>query len=193
MINMSENEIKKTTERRIFIATKQQHNIGVNFDITNNKAQGFSIPYTGEEKLQGFEGMRISALSALITVIKGTDTTDIENVIPVFVNQALAEFIKEETYKFWIKTGHKQSGETVPETELNLLKEFAELWKTKGENFVVRDIFKCKINDEVKKDPAKLSKFKTYAQQNDFYSRDCWTKIAKLYNESVAQSMASVM
>lgn len=191
MINMS--EIKTVTERRIFIATKKEHNIGVNFDITNNKASGFSIPYTGEENLQGFEGMRVSALNALITVIEGTDTTEIENVIPVFVNQALAEFIQQETYKFWIKTGHKQSGETVPEKELALLKKFAEVWKAKGDNFVVRDIFKCKINEEVKKDPAKLAKFKLYAQQNDFYSRDCWTKIAKLYNESVAQSMASVM
>jgi hypothetical protein len=181
-------------EERIFLATKKEHTVGVIFNATNNTATRIpTIKYEHEGNLQGFADTRMSAMSALIQVIEKTDVSQLTNVVPIFVNQQLHDFIEKGTYKFWIKTGKKQSGEEVSATEIELLKSFANVWKEKGADFVIRDIFACRIHDTAKADPSKLARFKPYSQQNDYYCRWCWDEIAKLYNESVQASMASVM
>lgn len=179
-------------EKRIFIATKKEHSVGVNFDATNNKAEKFIYEYKHEGEMQGFADTRMSSMSALINVIENTDVSELTNVVPIFVNKTLADFIQGETYKFWLKTGAKSTGEAVDKAELELIKKFAEVWKDKGDDFVIRDIFACRINDKVKADQSKLAKFKLYSRQNDAYCRFCWDEIAKLYNESVESSIASV-
>lgn len=180
------------SERRIFIATKKQHSVGVNFDATNNKAEKFEYEYKHEGEMQGFADTRMSSMSALIHVIENTDVSELTNVVPVFVNETLYKFITDETYKFWVKTGAKSTGEAIDKAELELISKFVEIWKDKGDDFVIRNIFSCRIGDEIKKDTARLAKFKLYTRQNDAYCRFCWDEIAKLYNESVENSIASV-
>ena len=108
-------------EQRIFLATKKENTVGVVFNSTDNKATRIPvIKYQHEGDLQGFSDTRLSALSALIEVIDKTDVTKLTNVVPVFVNQQLCEFIQKETYKFWIKTGKKQTGEEVSPKEIQL-------------------------------------------------------------------------
>lgn len=180
-------------ERRIFLATKKENTVGVNFNVTDNKANKFTIVYDNAGKeMQGFSDTRLSALSALVEVIEKTDIEELNNVVPVFVNQSLAEFLQNETYKFWILTGAKSTGETIQETEMNMLKKFVDVWKEKGDYFVIRDIFTCRIHDKVKADPAKLAKFKLYSRQNDAYCRYAWQEIAKLYNETIDNAITSV-
>lgn len=179
-------------ERRIFLATKKEHTVGVNFNVTDNKPSKFTYTYEHEGEMNGFSDTRLSALSALIYVMENVDTTELTNVVPVFVNKTLADFLTGETYKFWIKTGAKSTGEVIAESEMTLLKKFVEVWKDKGDDFVIRDIFTCRINDKVKEDPARIAKFKLYSRQNDAYCRFAWQEIAKLYNESVENSIASV-
>lgn len=180
-------------EKRIFLATKKEHTVGVVFNVTENKCNRIpTIVYEHAGQMNGFSDTRLSAMSALIKVIEENNSTELTNVVPVFVNEALAKFITDETYKFWIKTGAKSTGEVISENEMTILKKFVEVWKEKGDDFVIRDIFTCRINDKVKADPAKISKFKPYSRQNDAYCRYCWDEIAKLYNETVEASIASV-
>ena len=180
-------------EKRIFLATKKEHTVGVIFNSTENKCNRIpTIKYEHEGQMNGFSDTRISAMSALIKVIEEHDTTELTNVVPVFVIKPLADFLVDETYKFWIKTGAKSTGEVISETEKSFLDKFVVVWKEKEADFVIRDIFACRIHDKVKADPAKISKFKPYSRQNDAYCRYCWEEIAKLYNESVEASIASV-
>lgn len=171
-------------ESRIFLATKKENTIGVNFNITENKAVKIPlIRYEHNGEMSGFRDTRMSALKALVEVLKNIQTENLTNIVPVFVIRSLFECIQSEVYKFWIKTGKRQTGEEISAEEMQLLKEFVSVWKEKGDNFVIRDIFNCRINDNIKADKIKLSKFKRYSRENDFYSRWCWDEIAKISNQ----------
>lgn len=200
-------------EKRIFMATKKELTVGVvympNEMGANNKIGKASriptIEYKHEGIMKGFADTRLSSLTALMKVIRdtckeeedgiagGNENARLTNIVQIFVNRQLFEFINGELYKYWILTGKKSTGDEVSEHELNKLREFVALWKEKGDKFVIKDIFNCRINDTVKADPKRLAQFKPYTQQNDFYCRWCWDEIAKLYNESVQDSMASVV
>lgn len=173
-------------EKRIYLASKGAHTVGVDFNITKNEPIKIEYNFTGETEDN-------VALRSLIAFLKETDTTELTNVVPIFINSSTASFIVNGGYKFWIKTGLNSKGQQVSESDMALIKEFDAIWKEKGDDFVIRDIFTCRIKDETKADPAKLAKVSLYTQQNEIYSSFCWEQVQILHNASISQSIRGVI
>lgn len=182
-------------ERRIFLATKGEDTVGVNFNVTNNEPKKLHVTCPNEDgELKGREGTKLSALYALTQVIKNTNTEELSAVAQIYVNNDLYELLQNESYKNWIVTGVKKTtGKQVTEREMQIVKDFYEVWTQKGLYFVIRDLFKCKISDTVMKDESKIAKFNLYSRQNNIYCRYAWSEVEKISGAKVNNKIASVI
>jgi hypothetical protein len=172
-------------EKRIYIASKGSFSVGIEFDVTNHSSMWLEFTPKGDTEDN-------TALRNLITYIEKADTTELTNVVPIFINSNTYQFLNNGGYKFWLKTGLNSKGQPVSETDMKLLKKWNELWKEKGDDYVLRDIMTCKISEETKADANKLIKVSEYTRQNDAYSSACWTEVQKRYSESISSNIASV-
>ena len=66
-------------EKRIFMASKGVHTVGVDFDITNNVPKKFTMSFEGENEDN-------VALRSLIKFLNNVDTSELTNVVPIFIN-----------------------------------------------------------------------------------------------------------
>lgn len=182
-------------ERRIFLATKGEDTVGVNFNVTNNEPKKLHVVCNNEnQELRGREGTKLSALYALTQVIKDINVEELTAVVMVYVNNDLYEFLQNESYKNWIVTGVKKTtGKQVTEREMQIIKDFYEIWKEKGLYFVIKDLFKCKINDSVMKDESKIAKFNLFSRQNNIYCRYAWSEVEKISGTKINSKIASVI
>lgn len=160
-------------EKRIYLATKANTTVGVDFNITNNKA--VLIPAMQYNTAQtGFAGTREVALSALVEQLRNLDVTDIDRPVYVYVIKALHDVIANGTYKYWILTGTKSSGEVIPESEMNLWNEFHALYTELGLYVHIKDIFTCKLPKNSKFKPDRL------ALCGDSYAKALWDKLSAM-------------
>ena len=172
-------------EKRIYIASKGQFSVGIEFDVTNNSAIWLEFTPKGDTEDN-------TALRNLIYYIEKADTSQLTNVVPIFINSNTYQFLNNGGYKFWLKTGINSKGQPVSETDMELLKKWNELWKEKGDDFVLRDIATCRISEETKADANKLVKVSVYTRQNDAYSSACWNEVQKRFSENVTNNIAGV-
>lgn len=165
-------------ERKIYLATKADTTIGVNFDVTGNKAG--RINHKHVSKQEGLAGVRESALSALVEQIEALDVEGLTAPVQIFAVPVLADMVSNGTYKFWLMTELKSSGEAVSAEELELWARFHESYVEKCLYVCVKDIFGCRLPEKPKYKVNKAQK------QNDFYVRYCWDEIAKVVSDGPA-------
>lgn len=173
-------------EKRIFMACKGQYCVGINYDESTDTPASFKLQFEGNDENN-------TALKALIHVMKEENTEENDNITQIFVNRNLYEFIVFGGYKYWLKTGTKLNGIKVSDEEMALYSEFNELWKEKGDDFVLKDIFTCPISDEVKKNENLMAKISLWSQRNDFYANWCWNELNKIVVQSVQNRIKGVI
>lgn len=162
-------------EKRIYLATKANTTLGVDFNITKNKALLIpAIQYNTNQT--GFAGIRECALYALVEELKKVKeyVAEVNRPVYIYVIKALHDVISNGTYKYWILTGTKSNGELIPEEEMKLWIEFHTLYSELGLYVHIKDIFTCKLPKNSKYRPDKLKK------AGDVYSRSLWDKLSAM-------------
>lgn len=143
-------------EKRIYLASKGNTTVGAEFDITNNRAVMLKpIQYNSNQA--GLAGVREVALYSLIETIQSTDFTGVDRPVYMYVITALSDIIANGTYKYWILTGKKSSGEDVDPNELELWKQFHELYTQYGLYIHIKDIHKCLLPKNSRFKPDRLA------------------------------------
>lgn len=160
-------------EKRIYLATKASTTVGVNYDITNNRAM-FIQPMQHATTQTGFPATRESALYALVEQLKTLDVTDIDRPVYIYVIKSLHDMIMNGTYKYWILSGKKSNGEDISESEMKLWIEFHTLYTELGLYVHIKDIFGCKLSSGNKFKPSRN------ALAGDKYAKVLWKKLADM-------------
>lgn len=176
-------------EKRIFMACKNEHCVGINYDESTDTPTSFKMSFDGSDT----NDEKNTALKALIHVMKEENTDEYDNITQIFINRNLYEFLVFGGYKYWLKTGVQLNGLPVPEESMKLYAEFNELWKEKGDNFVLKDIFTCPISEDVKKNENLMAKISLWSQRNDVYANWCWSELNKIVVQSMQNKIKGVI
>ena len=158
--------------KRVFLATKKDLTIGAICDVQTKQAVSFKNSYKTEQA--GLAGSREVALSALITLVKGFDTSDLTAPVQVFTVSSVADFINNQTYKYWLISGKKNDGTDVNANELKLWKEFDKLMSKKGLYFIFKNLNDANFRGVPKFNQAEV-------KYNKFYYDWAWASIHKIY------------
>lgn len=189
----TQNNAKATIERRVFIATRGDNSVIVDYNVTENVPTMKFMQDTNELRtIGGRAGARNSAIRALLQIMKQTDVKTLKSPIFIYINKDAYEFISNGTYKFWSMTGVKSTGEIITDEEQELCEDIIKTFGEKGLYFEVRDIFQCSINEKVKKNANAMAKMKAFTLQNDAYASACWERLNKMVAESKQNSIAKI-
>ena len=179
-------------QERIYLATKKDLTVGVNYTEGLAKAKSFKIENTEDKNITGFAGTRKSALRAIIEVIESFDLKEKDNVAIIYAIPAVSDIITNQTYKYWLMTGKNSKGEDIDAEELKLWKKFYELEGKRGMYYTIKNIFDCRIPDSVMENKVKYAKFRKYSRENNEYSRWCWNKVAEIYSDELDNQIVGV-
>lgn len=158
--------------KRVFLATKKDLTIGAIGDVTTKQAVSFKHSYTSLQA--GLAGSREVALSAIVNLVKNFDTKELTAPVQVFCISSVADFINNQTYKYWLISGKKNDGTDVDTNELKLWKEFDKLMAKKGLYFIFKNLNDANFRGTPKFNQAEV-------KYNKFYYDWAWTSMHKIY------------
>ena len=158
--------------KRVFLATKKDLTIGAICDVQTKQATSFKHSYKTEQV--GLAGSREVALSALVTLMKGFDTSELTAPVQVFAVSSIADMINNQTYKYWLISGKKNDGTEVNANELKLWKEFHKLVSKNGVYFIFKNLNDANFRGTPKFNQAEV-------KYNKFYYDWAWASIHKIY------------
>ena len=158
--------------KRVFLATKKDLTIGAIGDVQTKQAVSFKHSYKSEQ--QGLAGSREVALSAVVTLMKNFDTSDLDAPVQVFAVGSVADMINNQTYKYWLISGKKNDGTEVNANELKLWKEFHKLMSKNGMYFIFKNLNDANFRGTPKFNQAEV-------KYNKFYYDWAWASIHKIY------------
>lgn len=170
--------------KRVFLATKKDLTIGAIGDVRTKQAVSYKHSYTSEQ--QGLAGSREVALSAIVNLVKGFDTKELEVPVQVYCVSSVADIIINQTYKYWLISGKKNDGTDLNANELKLWKEFHKLMSKSGMYFIFKNLNDANFKGEPKFNQAEV-------KYNKFYYDWAWKAIHAVYPQGPAEPVIEGM
>lgn len=158
--------------KRVFLATKKDLTIGAICDVTTKGAVSYKNSYTSEQT--GLAGSREVALSAIVNLVKNFETKELTAPVQVYCVGSVADFINNQTYKYWLISGKKNDGTDVNANELKLWKEFEKLMTKKSLYFIFKNLNDANFRGTPKFNQAEI-------KYNKFYYDWAWASMHKIY------------
>ncbi|MCY7866077.1 hypothetical protein [Bacillus atrophaeus] len=117
---------------------------------------------------------RINALAGVVHTLSQFKEKGVKGISVIFTVGLVADAIQRGTFKYWLESGENNAGEKLHETEMDLWKQFAELYQEMFLSIVFKNISSATL--------PRNTRFSITNEMriDDKYSRIAWDKLPEV-------------